>query len=693
MRRRRGLLRHLPWALALFVPLVAVAVLGALELRRQGARLADAVQQQTATFLAAARLHFEERIRDSAQSALARVQIAAPDLVAETRKAMDEGERVLDLFLLDTNDHLVHPRLAMARESAMPFLSPTTSEEVRFAEYLLQLGGTGELQRAKQILTRYLQRRPMQQPERARAAFRLGTVLRRLGDRHGAEGAYLDARLAAAQTEASPIGIELLTRVAIAEMQQRPDELLALARGISRNEWFAVPDELAGAVFVRVLQALPLDPSGEAATSLAGAELAAMRAQENARRVSRRLAVEYNRFAAPALERALADEPSEPVLRSIGSGSECALLALRRTTTVEQSVAGRKVRWLGLRLDLPGLVNEVMDAFLTPRREGCRLVVLDPEGVPILDDGGGVGAGGPEVPTLAGLILRAVPVDPETTLHDEQAALRNRVLILAAVLAVALGGGFLLVRSVARETELATLKMVFVSRMSHELKTPLALIKMYGETLALGRVKDEDQARGFAGIVAREADRLNDQIERILSFAQQVSGTLRYTPQKVDLGAAVANVVEEYRDHVHRSGCVLDARIDPTAAAPSAFVDPHALHLAVISLIENAVKYTPKNQADRTVVVDVGSEGGFAHVAVRDHGIGIPEGERRRVFDPFYRASNAGEVRGAGLGLGQVRHFAQAHGGDVTVAAAVGGGTVVRLRIPLIPAADDPTTP
>ncbi|MEZ5965563.1 MAG: HAMP domain-containing sensor histidine kinase [Planctomycetota bacterium] len=678
--RRFGHLSHLPSALALLVPLLAVAVLGGLELSRQSAQVADAVQQQAATFLASARLHFEERVRGTAEDALHRASLRSPRLVAETLAAVASDEGVLDLFCLDGQGQLVHPRTAMPRESALPFLSPTTSDEIRLAEALLALGGHAELQRAQVLLQRFALRRPAAVAERARAAFRLGSVLRQTGDLVAAERAYLEARLLAAQSDASPIGVELLTRVAVAEMQARPDTLLDLARGICENEWFAVPDELAGAVLARILAELPEE---------AGADVRNLRSLEGARRTARRYAHEYQRFAAAAVERAVADDPPEPIVRVIGSGPDCALLALRRTTDAEQSVAGRTLRWLGLRLDLPCLVNETMDAFLSPQPVGFRLEVLDGDGASILDGASGSPVAA-EVPTVAGLVLRAVPVDPDAALRDERAAVRNRVLILAALLALALGGGFLLVRSVGRETELADLKMIFVSRMSHELKTPLALIKMYGETLALGRAKDAAQTQAFGGIVAREADRLNDQIQRILSFAQQLSGTLRYTPEKVDLAEAVEDVIAEYRDHVHRSGCVLRAQIDESVRAVHAMVDPHALHLALSSLIDNAVKYTPKTQVPRDVVVALRREGDVGTITVRDHGIGIPDKERQRVFDPFYRASNAGEIRGAGLGLGQVQHFAEAHHGQVSVAAAPGGGTVVTLRLPLALDGDRP---
>ncbi|HLU38444.1 MAG TPA: HAMP domain-containing sensor histidine kinase, partial [Planctomycetota bacterium] len=536
-------------------------------------------------------------------------------------------------------------------------------------------------------LQRCAQRRQLPAYERARAAFRLGGVLRQLGDADAAEDAWLDARLAALESDASPIGIDLLTRLAIAELRGDHTRLAELAREIAANTWFAVPDELTGAVFARALAALAAAGNGSGPDP----GWADLRAREEARRSARRFAAEFDRFAAPALQRVLDDAPTGPVFRSIGNGSECSLLALRPTTAEEQAAAGRGARWLGLRFDLAGLVTEALDELLDPGKDGYRLAVFDPDDEPIVGGPLPDGASAPELPALGGLILRAVPVDPEAILRDERLAVRNRVLILTALLALALGSGLLLVRSVAREAELAKLKVEFVSRMSHELKTPLALIRMYGETLALGRAAGPEQTAQFGGIVAREADRLTGQIDRILAFSQQQSGTLRYAPRPADLRALVADVLARYRDHVEQHGCTLVAEVDgdPLPVA----VDANAFHLALAGLIENSVKYTAAGEPDREIVVTVGRAGDAAEVAVHDRGIGIPEGERERVFEAFYRPSNAGEVRGAGLGLAQVRHFAHAHGGEVVALARDGGGTTLRLRLPLQPAGEESPDP
>ena len=102
-----------------------------------------------------------------------------------------------------------------------------------------------------------------------------------------------------------------------------------------------------------------------------------------------------------------------------------------------------------------------------------------------------------------------------------------------------------------------------------------------------------------------------------------------------------------------------------------------------MNLLENAAKYGIEGDDEHEIELDLRPEGGNAVIEVRDRGRGIPDAECDRVFDGFYRASNAGEVRGAGLGLSLVRHFARAHGGEVSVMAREGGGSVFRLTLPL----------
>ncbi len=680
-RVRRSNLRYLPAALAILVPLLAVAALGWIELRRQSVRVADAVQLQATTFLQGARLHFEQQVRGRALEILTRASLQSANLVQATRAVLEAEELVLDLFLLDASGHIVHPQLPDGNETVLPFSAPAVHEDLRLAEHLEAIADEpGALLAARRIYERHLQRRPVTLPnERARAAFRLGAVCRQLGDTAAAEECYTQARLAATMGQQPAQSVDLLSRLAVAEMLGRGHDLLELAREISENEWHPVPDELLGAAFERALAGVPLDDQ-ELRSAASDA-----RTMDRIRRGGRRFATDYELFAAGAIQRTLLDgRPEDLVLRTFGGGANCALLAIRPTTSEEQDNVGSLCRWVGIRLDLPALVNDAMDAFLTPGPTGHRLGVFDPDGEPILPAPDQQASDANAAPTLAGIVLRAIPVDPGAAIRDEESAIRRRVLLLAVLCLVGVAGGVVMVRSVARAAELSSLKLEFVSRVSHELKTPLALIKMYGETLALGRTTSAAQTGEFGAIVAREADRLTHQIQRILDFSKQQAGTLAYRPVRVDLSATLVDIASEVEPHVEANGCLLVTEVEgPGRTGISVDADADSLHAAVVGLLENAVKYTSTARDDRRIEIELRTERDRAVIEVRDRGIGIPAADRTRVFEPFVRGSNAGEIRGAGLGLSLVKHFADAHRGGVEALARTGGGTVIRVTLPL----------
>jgi signal transduction histidine kinase len=251
----------------------------------------------------------------------------------------------------------------------------------------------------------------------------------------------------------------------------------------------------------------------------------------------------------------------------------------------------------------------------------------------------------------------------------------------------ALGGALWSWRSVTREAELAALKINLVSRVSHELKTPLALIRMYGETLGMGRARDSQQAQQFGGIISRESERLTILIQRILDFSRQQAGTLQYSPQTIELGPLLRSVCDAYTPHLEASGAILVETLPPDIFV---HCDANACESAIVNLLENAAKYAREGDREHEIELDLFARADLAVIEVRDHGRGIPPAELDRVFEGFYRASNAGEVRGAGLGLSLVHHFVTSHGGNITAYAREGGGTVFRLTLPRVIAPDRP---
>jgi two-component system phosphate regulon sensor histidine kinase PhoR len=278
-----------------------------------------------------------------------------------------------------------------------------------------------------------------------------------------------------------------------------------------------------------------------------------------------------------------------------------------------------------------------------------------------------------------GLQLHAYPANAERIIAAAHAAARNRTLLMLALFATALGGALWLWRSASRETELAALKIDLVSRVSHELKTPLALIRMYGETLGLGRARDPQQAAHFGGIITRESERLTALIQRILDFSRQQAGTLTYETGDVELGELLRTVCDTYTPHLEARGAIL---VETLPHGVHVRCDRNACESAIVNLLENAAKYGRDDEPEQEIELELCTEGDQAIVEVRDRGRGIPAAELESVFDGFHRAGNAGEVRGAGLGLSLVRHFARAHGGEIVARARAGGGTVLRLSLP-----------
>ncbi|MHC4079664.1 MAG: sensor histidine kinase, partial [Planctomycetota bacterium] len=409
------------------------------------------------------------------------------------------------------------------------------------------------------------------------------------------------------------------------------------------------------------------------------------RQDNEVRKAGRRFARLYRDHAATSVQKLLSQAQTAkavgPFFQVLSTSQGSSILAMRRADTAEEDEHG--AGWVGVRLDFAALLSEEVMAAIAPSEAGhFRLAILDPDLWPIfpleLSSAVEFPLAVAPVKSLAGLRLQAIPVaDPGVGVR---AAEENRLYLFLALIAVAAGGAVFLMRSVNRESELARLKVQLVSRVSHDLKTPLAVIKMYGETLLLGRTRGQEQVSRFAGIIAREADRLGGMIERILDFSRKEAGTLTYQSEPTNLSNLILELSDEYRPHVESRGARLETDLKGDLHA---VVDPEAMTNAFVNLVENAVKYTPEGSVNRTVEVNLSQENGTVVLEISDRGVGIPKREQSDVFSPFYRATTAGEVHGAGLGLNLVRHFAQSHGGAIKARSRPDGGTIMRMTLPL----------
>lgn len=245
----------------------------------------------------------------------------------------------------------------------------------------------------------------------------------------------------------------------------------------------------------------------------------------------------------------------------------------------------------------------------------------------------------------------------------EQRRMLEMVLVaLSAVVVVA--GMFVVLVAAYRERKLSNLKSDFVANVSHELKTPLALVRMFGELLQSGRVESDEKRQEYLGIIVGESERLTALIENVLDFARAERGKSTYEFVESDLGIVVSRAVEACRVRAEREDVTLELHVP--AGLPAVRVDERAIEVAVINLVDNAVKYA---RDGKVVRVSVEERGGGLEVRVSDRGPGIPAEDRKRIFDRFERGRGAtGEqIRGSGIGLALVRHIAEAHGGQVAV--------------------------
>jgi signal transduction histidine kinase len=249
--------------------------------------------------------------------------------------------------------------------------------------------------------------------------------------------------------------------------------------------------------------------------------------------------------------------------------------------------------------------------------------------------------------------------------------------LLLIVIILGLGATYRVIR---RESEMARLKSDFVANVSHDLKTPLSLIRMFGETLELGRVTDEDTRREYYGVITRESERLTRLIDNVLDFSRIEGGRQRYDIVPGAVEPIVHEVLDAFRYPLAERGFKVDVAIEPDL--PEIPLDEAATKQALANLVDNAIKYSGER---RRLVVSARRSGAEVCLEVGDEGIGIPASERQRIFEKFYRIGHSETQgrRGSGVGLALVKHIAEAHGGSVTVESRPGEGSRFTIHLPV----------
>jgi len=321
------------------------------------------------------------------------------------------------------------------------------------------------------------------------------------------------------------------------------------------------------------------------------------------------------------------------------------------------------------------------DSELGPARKNRRVAVLDesnnliagvrPSG-PEARPGGRLFYEGPFGKALYRWRVQMVPQNAEEfqAQRERTKGVRHVLILLSTVIIVV--GLVLVWLAVLTERRASRMKSDFIANVSHELKTPLSLIRMFGEMVATGRHKGEEAAREYGGIITRESERLSHLIDNVLDFARLERGKASYHFAEGNLADVVERALDVCRYRLEREKMKLSVEIE--AGLPAVRMDENEMTLVVLNLVDNAIKHAADGGK---VEVSLARAPGFVTLAVRDFGSGISRVEQARIFERFYRAQSTRErnVRGSGIGLALVKHIAEAHGGRVTVRSPVPGST------------------
>jgi signal transduction histidine kinase len=252
-------------------------------------------------------------------------------------------------------------------------------------------------------------------------------------------------------------------------------------------------------------------------------------------------------------------------------------------------------------------------------------------------------------------------------------------MVVAAVL-----GLLALYRMVAVAVAFAERRSNFVAAVSHELKTPLTAIRMYGEMLRDGIVPSEEKRDEYYRHITAESERLSRLINNVLEFSRLEKGTREVALTTGPLEPVVREAVELVRPHVEAEGFTL--RVATDATLPPVRFERDALLQVLFNLVDNAVKYAGDG-TERWVEVRTAAADGGVRLAVRDSGPGVPERHLAHVFEPFYRGERelTRRHKGTGIGLALVRGLVERMGGRVGGRNVDGGGFEVTVAFPAAP--------
>lgn len=254
---------------------------------------------------------------------------------------------------------------------------------------------------------------------------------------------------------------------------------------------------------------------------------------------------------------------------------------------------------------------------------------------------------------------------------------------LIVIISLLLVGFFITIFIVVREIKNARLKSDFVSSVTHELKTPLTAIKIFVETMQLGRAQTLEDQKECLQIIAAESDRLSRLIDQILNFARMEQKRRIFHFRSCCMESLIEQIVQDFQNQIsNRATCEIVINKDDNL--PQIFIDPEAIREAVTNLLSNAYKYNDKKEKKIEIHIYLHKITEMA-ISIKDNGIGIPRNELHRIFQKFYRVENTltTHIEGTGLGLSLVESIVRAHKGNLKVQSKFRQGSEFTIFLPM----------
>jgi len=337
---------------------------------------------------------------------------------------------------------------------------------------------------------------------------------------------------------------------------------------------------------------------------------------------------------------------------------------------------------VALQLEQGMLLRDFLERRIRRSRRG-RVTITDASGkwVAGAKRGGELAMVVPFSRTLTHLRVgyRQAGVDAEIAKVDDQWIVSLVVLLVCTMLGF--GALYVWVRASWQQMELMSRQRAFTTRVTHELKTPLAGIRLMAENLEAGAFRDTGQRAEMARRIMEEADKLTQRVDEVLSVARErtIPDPTPFDPEEV-----MYEVIDHWGPRYEDADVRLVAELDPTDMVKG---DPVALRDAVSCLVDNALKYRREDHPSPAVWLRLREEGRRVVVEVSDNGMGVPKPMRRSIFERFVRVEgpNRGKAGGHGLGLSQVAEIVRAHKGTIVCTEAEEGGARFVMSLPAAP--------